>query len=426
MHSDPSVEAQAPTPAEIARNKQVVRRLTIWANVAAVPVAVLGFTLSFHALSVWALPMVGPGWNLIVPVVVDAVIFSASLQFIAGAKAGKPMPGWRWMAHAGIAATLIFNAEAALPNWGHVLGMAWPPLVWSVYVELYARQFLGEWREQHVARRRLDKISLRLWLTAPIESARVWLRMERRLEGEQADARLEVGLYQASLAALDESLPGLRGRKVRGIIRRQLRAGSLEPHDILIPLGWHTQAETLTDQSPRQILRAVLSQALLRTGGVDPAAAYRSIPSLTAEGPSSTTAVNVPEPAVVTAAAVHTSQVADPPLVPVMPEQEVVAKPTPERTRPVPVTPAVIDLREARAGAVSTGNREQDAAGIYTQYQAATGTEITGVELATKMQEIGWSVSERTAQRILASVREALRQQSQPAVLELAARRSHQ
>jgi hypothetical protein len=250
-----------------ARTRKVIRRLTIAANMAALPVAVLGAVLSFHSLSKWALPMYGKGWNYVVPFVIDFVIVSASLKFIAGAKKGQVVPGWRVMAHAGVAATLIFNAQAAR-DWTQVLGMDWPPLVWSIYVELTAAELIGEWRERHAVRRRRirDKIPLRLWLTAPVESARVWLRMERRLDGEQADARLEVGIYAAALAALDDALPNRGGRRVRGIIRRQLRAGSLQPHDILIPLGWHTDEPALAVTEPRTVLRAVLRQALLRRG----------------------------------------------------------------------------------------------------------------------------------------------------------------
>ncbi len=409
-----------------ARNRRMIRRLTIAANVAALPVAVLGAVLSFHSLSRWALPLYGPGWNYVVPFVVDFVIVSASLKFIAGAKAGRVVPGWRLMAHAGVIATLVFNAQAAR-DWTQVLGMDWPPLVWSFYVELTAAELIGQWRDQHAVRRRRirDKIPLRLWITAPVESVRVWLRMERRLEGEQADARLEVGLYAAALAALDEALPDRGGRRVRGIIRRQLRAGSLRPHDILIPLGWHTDEPGLTTPQPRTVLRAVLRQALLRRGGVDPATQYTARIKMPGQGDLQQSA----EPS------------AGPVAEPLADLTEAGAQPVPPPTVPMSsprdtgtavndgVPARIIDVRDGAHtppatspevdSSQSTGDRHEDAVLIWRRY----GGKITGKEMATELGELGWpGVSERNALRFIQQVKAA--EQDRPTgVLALARRR---
>lgn len=396
-----------------ARNKRAIRRLTIAANIAALPVAVLGAVLSFHSLSRWALPLYGPGWHYVVPFVVDFVIVSASLKYIAGAKAGRVVPGWRLMAHAGVGATLVFNAQAA-ENWTQILGLAWPPLVWSLYVELTAAELIGEWREQHTRRRIRDKIPLRLWITAPVESARVWLRMERRLEGEQAEARFEVGIYAAALAALDDALPRRDGRRVRGIIRRQLRTGSLQPHDILIPLGWHTDESTLTATQPRTVLRAVLRQALARRGEDAPAARYNT-------------------PAQQTQPAAEPGASADNEMYPDLARWVTPAPATPAPGTPAAATgddpPPSIDLRDRvpdpempvveEDNYQTTGDRHEDAVLIWRR----SGGKITGRQMATRLGELGWpGVSERNALRIIQQVRDA--EQAQPTgVVELVRQR---
>jgi hypothetical protein len=134
------------------------------------------------------------------------------------------------------------------------------PAVWSILVELTAREVLGQWRATHAPL--ADRIPARLWLTAPVESARTWLRLARRLDGEQAAARLDVGVHAAAVEALKLALPQRRARRVRRILQRQLRAGSLPPSAVLGPLGWLDGTDALAEVTPRAVLMAALRSTL--------------------------------------------------------------------------------------------------------------------------------------------------------------------
>ena len=259
---DSSTSRRSPTDADPMQHQ--ARRLRIWALVVLVPVAVIGAALSFQSLYRAAEPVFGAQLALGFPLLVDFLILGASLQYVAGAKTGQPRAGWRWTAHAGVIGTLTLNAMAARTlhevPW-HITA----PAVWSVLVELTAREVLGEWRATHAPL--ADKIPLRLWLTAPLESARTWLRIARRVEGEQAAARLDVGVHAAAVAALKLALPQRRARRVRRILVRQLRAGSLPPAAILGPLGWIDGTAGLSDVTPQAVLRAALRDTLRARGG---------------------------------------------------------------------------------------------------------------------------------------------------------------
>jgi hypothetical protein len=220
-------------------------------------VAAIGALLSYVSLYEAAVPTFGPIAAAWFPLLVDGLILGASLQYVAGARAGQPRAGWRMTAHAGVVGTVTLNAMAA-PTLTAVPWHVTAPVVWSVLVELTARTVLGEWRAQH--RPTLDRVPARLWVTAPVESARVWLRLARRVDGDQAEARLEVAGYAAAVEALRIALPGRDGRTARAILRRQLRAGTLPPQAVLAACGWLDPA-TATDPAQR-VLRAALGAAL--------------------------------------------------------------------------------------------------------------------------------------------------------------------
>lgn len=240
------------------------RVLRVWALVVLVPVAVIGAVLSFQSLYRAAVPVFGDRLALGFPLLVDFLILGASLQYVAGAKVGRPLPGWRLTAHAGVVGTLALNAMAA-SSVGEVPWHVTAPAVWSVLVELTAREVLGQWRATHSVVG--ERIPARLWVTAPVESARTWLRLVRRLDGEQARARLDVGVHAAAVEALKLALPQRRARRVRRILQRQLRAGSLSPAAVLGPLGWTDTTQGLPDLTPQGVLRAVLRETLLDQSG---------------------------------------------------------------------------------------------------------------------------------------------------------------
>ena len=126
------------------------------------PVAGIGAALSLQSLHEAAAPIFGPlafGF----PLLVDMLILGATLAFLAGATVGRPLPGWRWTAHGGVSGTLLLNAMAAdgpatIP-W-HVT----PAVVWSVLVEMAARQVTGHTTLSAAVS---EPIPARIWLSSP-------------------------------------------------------------------------------------------------------------------------------------------------------------------------------------------------------------------------------------------------------------------
>ena len=237
------------------------RRLGFWARLVLIPVAVIGAVLSFDSLYKAATPTFGEHLAAGFPLLVDLLILGASLQYVAGAKVGRPMAGWRLTAHTGVVGTLILNALAAT-QLGDVPWHVTAPAVWAVLVELTAKQVSGAWKATHA--NPTDKISPTLWLIAPVESARTRLLMLRTGVTNAQLARTAVGVHAAAREALRLALPDRRGQRVRKIITRQLRAGSLPLAEILAPLGW-SGSGALPDSRPETILRAVLHGVLDRT-----------------------------------------------------------------------------------------------------------------------------------------------------------------
>ncbi|NLT55606.1 MAG: DUF2637 domain-containing protein [Actinomycetales bacterium] len=232
----------------------MTRRLRGIAHVVLAVVAATGAALSYKSLylaaaDVFDHSVLAYGF----PLLVDALVLGASLQYVAGARtrsAGRH--GWRATAHAGIAGTLLLNALAAdtpaeVP-W-HIVA----PAVWAVLVELYARTAAGQWKAE---RPDTDTIPIRLWLTAPIESARTWL-CQARLTAAVA-ARFDTGRHTGAVEALRLTLHGRSGRRVRRVLRRQLRAGSLTPDAVLAACGW-TQPGPVTRLDPTTVLRTALT-----------------------------------------------------------------------------------------------------------------------------------------------------------------------
>ena len=218
-------------------------------------VAVSGAVLSYDTLRRAAEPFFGVlAYGF--PVLVDFLILGASLQYVAGIRIGRPHHLWRVTAHAGIAGTIALNAMAATSIGGvpwHVVA----PAVWAVLVELYARQFAGEYKATHAPS---GRIPLRLWLTAPAESFRAWLHQARRVADVQA--RRAVGVHGAARVALREATRGQppTGRRVRRVLGRQLRTGALDPEVVLAACGWTGDASGVA--GPAEVLRRALVAVL--------------------------------------------------------------------------------------------------------------------------------------------------------------------
>lgn len=419
---DMASSRQADTPHRDATQPHPqARMLRLWALIVLVPVAVIGAALSFQSLYLAAVPVFGPQLALGFPLLVDFLILGASLQYVAGAKVGRPRAGWRWTAHAGVVGTLFLNAMAA----NGLREVPWhitAPAVWSVLVELSAREVLGQWRAVHAPLQ--DRIPLRLWLTAPIESGRTWLRVARRLDGEQASARLDVGVHAAAVEALKLTLPHRRARRARRILQRQLRAGSLPPAAILGPLGWLDDSQALTEITPHTVLRAALRDTLRGQApqqplppDVDTAPVVAPEPAV----PPRPEAESPPEPQPQPGPRRRPSGKAKTTRSGPIPQRQVEAvfqspaplpdQPVIDLTEPEPTAAAVPPSKRNAAAPhtgndqVSTGDRFADAVEIVRVHES-----ISATQLATQLRGLDWQVSDRTAGRILVEVREHLRQ----------------
>jgi hypothetical protein len=160
------------------------------------------------------------------PLLLDVLIVVASARYVLGVKEGRPVGGYRAVAHLAIGATVVMNAFAARrPE-----DIAWhvvAPAVLSVVIELVAREILGQLREH----RANDRIPLRLWLTAPTESARASWRMARTGLTDAAQARVDT----ERCAAAQDLLRSIMGpSKARRQILRRLWSGAIDPQTLAV------------------------------------------------------------------------------------------------------------------------------------------------------------------------------------------------
>ena len=245
-------------------------------------VAAIGAVLSWGSLYLAASVGLGkdsPTWhgvNLVgaaFPLLLDALILGASLRYIGGVKAGRPVAGWRIAAHSAIAGTIVLNAAAA-DTAAHIPWHVVAPAVWSLIVELYARDVLGELRE--VRKVDTDRIPARLWITAPGESIRTSWRMARTGQQSTEVARVEADRCAAARDALRRAIPGAANRRTRRQITRRLWAGSINPTDVFTAIGW--TGDVLDDCDPEVVLRAALRAVLAPTGATEPPAAGGPVP----------------------------------------------------------------------------------------------------------------------------------------------------
>ena len=393
-----------------------LRPLRVAGSLVLVPVAVYGAALSYDSLylaarQVFDAPVFGLNLAVGLPLVVDLLILGASLIYVDGARHGRPGAGWRLTAHAAVATTLILNALAArtpaeIP-W-HVVA----PAVWSVLVELTAREMLQEWRAAEHAP--TDKIPARLWLTAPTESLRTWLRMARRLEGEQAAARLDIGLQDAALIALHTAMAphGRTGRRTRRTLAKLMRRGVLHPRAVLTPLGWNSTDQPRTDRTgtdqvgpattaitPEELLHAALVHVLAPAGpepqqdtAPAPAARRRS------GRPPRRTEIRTPEPEPAPAAPAPAAASGD-------------AGPEPAPSEPPVTDSKVIDLHrtpprtDTTAPAADTTSARLQIARDLLRDESADDRVTWGTVQDHLRDRLGAHVSPRTASRVLTQAR---------------------
>jgi len=138
----------------------------------------------------------------------------------------------------------------------HITG----PAAWAILVELTAKQVLGQWKATHAARN--DSISLALWASAPVETARTKLLMLRTGISDAHDARIAVGLNAAAHEAVRLTLA--RGSQppnpqdhLPPATRRQPVSGGRPP------LGWALDGPAVSDTDPDAIALAAILHIVL-------------------------------------------------------------------------------------------------------------------------------------------------------------------
>jgi hypothetical protein len=333
--------------------------------------AAAGAVLSYASLYEYARPTFGPVLAAGFPLLVDALVLGASLAYVTGARVGRGRAGWRMIAHLGVAGTILLNALAAERLEDVALHVT-APIVWSLLVEMTAREVVGEYRATH--ERPTDRIPLSLWLTAPVESARTFLLMRRLDERSAVRARVLVGAHAAAREALVLTLPGWFARRARRVLRRQLRSGTLRPSVLMTAIGWGEASRVVQVSTADALRTALRAAALSEDDDAHEAAPGRArtteVPELPELPASAAVSVDLAELDVVELDAELRDLTLEPatPAVPVN-DREPAARadevrelvsagtasaPVVEFLAPAPVTPAVIDLRGSEDGDVST------------------------------------------------------------------------
>ena len=232
--------------------------------------------LSYASVRSRAVEVFGAAGGSAFPALLDTGVFVATEYYLATVRSNRPQHGFRVLAHALIAVTITLNVSVAT-DWRAALFHAVPPAVFAMLVELRARKELGDTR---AAEGRPDRIPLRLWLTSPIESAKLslWVARDASYSVERASRER----YLTARRALRIAVPGLLGnpRLARGLVRRQLRAGTLDPRALVAATGLDREAR---EPGAEAVLQVALVAALTASGSQG-ANAPRSAPR-TASGP---------------------------------------------------------------------------------------------------------------------------------------------
>jgi hypothetical protein len=226
------------------------------AGLALAALAGIAAWLSYASVRTAALPVFGPRGGSAFPLLLDTGVFAASEYYLRSVRANRPMAGFRTLTRALIAATVAVNVSAADSARGALLH-AVPPALFAALVELRARQILGDVR--HQAGAWPDRIPIRLWLTSPFESFRLWLWVAKA--GSHSTQRAAREQHLVAVRALKLALPGRIGdaRTARALVRRQLRAGTLAPAILVTATGLDADIE---GTGAAAVLRVALRAAL--------------------------------------------------------------------------------------------------------------------------------------------------------------------
>ncbi|HTJ71441.1 MAG TPA: DUF2637 domain-containing protein [Actinospica sp.] len=214
--------------------------------------------LSYASVRSVAIGIFGMAGGSAFPVLLDTGVYVASEYYLSSVRSNRPQHGFRALAHALVAVTVALNVSAAT-DYRAAMFHAVPPLVFAALVELRARQELGDVR---AAQGRPDRIPFRLWIVNPIESAKLSLWAAR--QGSLSTVRTARERQLTALRALAIAVPDTKGDKgraklARGLVARQLRAGSLDPRALVEATGLDQITPTPGAES---VLRVALISAL--------------------------------------------------------------------------------------------------------------------------------------------------------------------
>lgn len=227
--------------------KQAGRALVLLAGVAA--------WLSYASVRAGAIPVFGRIEGSAFPLLLDVGVFVSSEYYLATVRGNRPQHGFRALTHALIGVTIALNVSVS-HDWIAVIFHAVPPAVFAALVELKARKELGDARARSG---RPDRIPLRLWLTSPIDSAKLslWIARGSSYSAERANREA----FLTARRALRIAVPGWHGkpRLARGLVRRQLRAGTLDPRALVTATGLDRK---VLEPGPEAVLRVALRAAL--------------------------------------------------------------------------------------------------------------------------------------------------------------------
>lgn len=222
-------------------------------NAALVLLAGIAAWLSYASVRAVAIGVFGPVGGSAFPLLLDCAVFVSSERYIRSALANMPMNGYRTLGHALIVGTIAANVSAAgdaRAAYFHAI----PPALFAALVELRGRQALREVRK---AEGDTDRIPLRLWLVAPIESFALSLWAARAVSF--AGLRAERERYLTARKALRIAVTGRKARVARRLVRRQLRTGNLDPAALVEASGL---GGPVLGTGPDAVLRVALRAAL--------------------------------------------------------------------------------------------------------------------------------------------------------------------
>jgi hypothetical protein len=214
--------------------------------------------LSYASVRSLAVTEMGPIAGSAFPLILDAAVLASSQYYLSSARINRPQHGYKMLTRALIVATIAINGAAA-HDWRGILVHVIPPMVFAALVELRARQVLGDARAEHG---RPDRIPLKLWVTSPLESFRLSLWVAR--QGSFSAQRSARERQLTALEALRIAVPsrkgdGGRAKTARGLVARQLKAGSLDPRALVEATGLDALTPT---PGAEAVLRVALISAL--------------------------------------------------------------------------------------------------------------------------------------------------------------------